>query len=128
MKIRNGFVSNSSSSSFIVIGTKLNSREKEDLYVGYFPDNNQNVWVRTHNYLSDGEEFFKLLPEMTKHLPNIDHYDWDFYKVVDMVSEVDCSIKPEHLGCVAFAIEADYWQPNTEKEFIRRYVEVGYED
>jgi len=63
MKIRNGFVSNSSSSSFVIIGVKRNGDSEEILENEDFGNNIESLWIEEKDYefitgivLSDGEE------------------------------------------------------------------------
>jgi len=59
MKIRNGFVSNSSSSSFVIIGKKLTNDEKEILK-NRCPEDLREDWPYEHNeifnLINDGEQ------------------------------------------------------------------------
>lgn len=67
MKIRNGFVSNSSSSSFVIIGVKRNASSEEDaeniMENEDFGDDIETLWVEEEDYeyitgiiLSDDDE------------------------------------------------------------------------
>lgn len=73
MKIRSGFVSNSSSSSFIIIGKKLKSYD-EALEV-----------CKTHEvyaigeYLSEGADVFECTLEILKYLAD-NNYDFPLYR------------------------------------------------
>ena len=44
MKVRVGFVSNSSSSSFCIMGTQLNDDEIIELYKKNYPDEEDSLW------------------------------------------------------------------------------------
>ena len=63
MKIRNGFVSNSSSSSFVILGVKRNGDSEEIMENEHFGNKIESLWVECDYYdfitgiiISDGEE------------------------------------------------------------------------
>lgn len=134
MKMRNGFVSNSSSSSFIVVGKRLYSLED----VHKVLEKGRPVRIETNSWGSDGLYYLNY----AKHKDLFNNYfeellnyaDWYFWEVF-YEQEGPLSMK-EILGKMSkddledieiFNIEADYHEPYDIAEFVKK--EVGqYED
>jgi len=83
MKIRNGFVSNSSSSSFVIIGVKRNGDSEEIMENENFGDKIESLYVEERDYdfitgivLSDNDELestcttFEEFQEMAQKVAN----------------------------------------------------------
>lgn len=65
MKVRSGFVSNSSSSSFCVLGKEINKNEI---------DFNENVYCKIYPDWAEGNLFFKIDPELLEFLQTNETY------------------------------------------------------
>lgn len=126
MKIREGFVSNSSSSSFVLIGKKIDTIS--DLKTAKNPQ-------CLGGYLSDGRDVFKLTKEMIDFICGTEEYfDDNNYELVDVlfyageevkipVSELVSSFG-DYMGELYIVTgEADYYSTEGLKEFIENYYE-----
>lgn len=107
MKIRNGFVSNSSSSSFIIYGEKINSNIKFDKKYEYYA---------VGRNLGDGEDVFLIDDFVMLHALKLSKYPFDYYK--SFKTEYDPDI-PEILG-----IEEDEWWDMEEDEINYRLMKM----
>ena len=134
MKMRNGFVSNSSSSSFIVVGRRLRSLED----VHKVLEKGGAIRAETNSWGSDGLYYLKYANH--KDLFNnyfeelLSYADWDFWEVFYeqesplYMKEILGKISKDDLEDIEiFNIEADYHEPYDIEEFVKK--EVGqYED
>lgn len=91
MKIRHGFVSNSSSSSFVILGTKLTAAEKKAYYAAYEANDYDEPPVKG---LEDADEGKYLGVKV-----RIDEEDWSTTKAFTEKDFAKVSEKLEkHLG------------------------------
>jgi hypothetical protein len=128
MKIRNGFVSNSSSSSFIVVCNPINKDDfDEDAFKEYCKTH--NIWV-LGQYLSEGYDFFEL---ESKYLNLIDDNldKMKFLEVIHQVNNDDNELVLTKQQLLDFAlldaitiksIEVDYHETDNVDTFINRYI------
>lgn len=122
MKLRNGFVSNSSSSSFVIIGKIINNgtsyeslreiSKKGELYV-------------KGDYLSDGVDFFQMDEKMLKVWKDkrlskmITLYQ--VYKMVEEEGIINRIDVPEE-GAMIFSFGIDHHHTETVSDFIESYI------
>lgn len=122
MKIRNGFVSNSSSSSFIVFGKSIHYSEASPELI-----KDKKIYAMSWDYLGDGADFFLINNKM---LDMFVRYggDLDFYKVDACFSEGGLIDKNEIKGdkIEVFAMERDHHsiQDGDVSEFVNRYIDL----
>ncbi len=114
MKIRLGFVSNSSSSSFIIIHTPINNLTDEII-------DDERLRI-CGDFLSEGYDLFKPDTLTRKYLknPDNDRRYLEFYLVDRMISEddPDSRIEASDIGKKVFSINVDYCStPNGELDF-----------
>lgn len=121
MKFRIGFVSNSSSSSFVVIGLKVSHLPIEEL---------KRLVEKTKlyaegEYFDDGRDFFQMNLSMLKLWEQHAGLELKLYRVDHMFNEESPVMSKDDLPDNNFTIMAmsiDFHQTNTVKEFRERYV------
>ena len=122
MKIRVGFVSNSSSSSFVVFGKEVGIDEIDDLHVKFYGYNG-----------SEGSHFFRPTDEMIEYMKA--HWDsdmegklvYEYFSYCEDGDDVDVtelqknvsSIKESKVSVMCFDI--DHWDPESLDDFIESY-------
>ncbi len=120
MKIRTGFVSNSSSSSFIITG--------KDVKFDEIDFNNLNNIKVCGEYLSDGQDIFDLTQEIYD-IINSDRYclsKLEFIEQYDtLCSEYEDVVKEDIIirkGTKVYLLNSDYHGTTDVKSFINRYI------
>lgn len=131
MKVRNGYVSNSSSSSFLilgnVVGTPRNIGEIEF-------DFKKFEYVIVGKYLSEGYDLIKLTPKIVKWIENhrydcfIDCENSDIYKVIKKSeaynNTVDMDVPNITLNAKVMMVEADQHSSTSVEELEDNYAEL----
>lgn len=126
MKIRIGFVSNSSSSSFIIIGTRLNCKESREQAEELISKGKLYAYAGDE-YDSEGADFFLFTKEMLdsyeKYGPKSHIY---FYNVQCMFEEPGKIKKDEIEGddFNIFCMEISYHICQTLEEFQERHLDM----
>ena len=101
MKIRNGFVSNSSSSSFVVAFDKI-PRTRKQLRNMMFPDNDQSA-VKFYNYSESIDEIVNVVFKDIKRQPDIqESNEYLGYDIEQEVEDFKKIHQPEGKTCLQF--------------------------
>ena len=122
MKIRNGFVSNSSSSSFIVFGENI-------YYSNITPEliEDKRIYAVSYNYLGDGTDFFRINQEMFDLFKKYGG-ELEFFEVDGCLAEGGEIDKAKIAGdkIKVFAMERDYHSvPDDDvASFANRYIDL----
>lgn len=114
MKIRQGFVPNSSSASFILVGTQVS--------VDYIIDNPDEKYICMGDWIYEGKDVFDFTVEYAK---IIKMFGWDEYTIVKTTEYVyDSSDGVFVENARVWAGEADMHSTSTVDEFVERYMDT----
>jgi hypothetical protein len=122
MKIRKGFVSNSSSSSFIIIGERVNFKDIDFLTLG---NDEEYLALGGGDYFEYGQAVFylnqKMLDFMKENVEEFDDMDLIFIK--SLYNNSECygdkfMINESQMGknLKIWAGEGDQWSPNSVED------------
>lgn len=122
MKVRNGFVSNSSSSSFVLFANPINVSEIKD------KDVKEGHIVACGRYLSDGEDVFTLDPAILDviriYWDDVFSKELEFYwcwYLIESGSTIDLRTVPQ--DCQVFSLNIDYHSSDTAERLKENYPE-----
>lgn len=126
MKIRSGYVSNSSSSSFVVIGKDTGNIYSNNLQLDF--ENKQYVMLGKE--LSDGTDYIELTPELFEWINRRKFdLDWGNGSIIEIITSgknawsVDCIKIPDNLtNAFAWSIKADDWSSSSIEDLEKRYI------
>lgn len=117
MKIRQGFVSNSSSSSFVIFGKECGYGSEGEIY-------------GLGKYVNEGQDFFKVTPEIRDLINKIpEEFQCEvldqirFYQVFQKIEESDTVSKknlPEKFEVISFI--KDNWSSDSAELFMENYL------
>jgi hypothetical protein len=116
VKIRNDFVTNSSSSSFVIIGKKVNGYNEIDL--------SKSKYVVIGDFLSDGYDIFDVDKNILEALPYLRYEDMAIIEVYqeiygdDIFNEV---VNPYTEGVRLWSGERDYHGSYGKQDVEERY-------
>ena len=127
MKIRNGYVSNSSSSSFMIIGKEIGN-----VFSGPFNlDFKNKNYVMIGKYLyEDGNDYIKLTPELYKwiedHKLDVDFEDGTIIEIIKENVWADYIAIPDNItGACAWHIKASEHSSETVEDLERHYIKCN---
>lgn len=126
MKIRSNYVSNSSSSSFVVIGKDTGNIYSNNLQLDF--ENKQYVMLGKE--LSDGTDYIELTPELFEWINRRKFdLDWGNGSIIEIITSgknawsADCIKIPDNLtNAFAWSIKADDWSSSSIEDLEKRYI------
>lgn len=125
MKVRNGFVSNSSSSSFIIIG-----EECEDFYSITEEMLKTERFLVVGKELSEGSDVFELTPDILKLFSKFGYIPWAVWKPILTIFEyekISKNIFPDDKEYGIYIGEKDYHSSENFQDILERYVPEDYQ-
>lgn len=133
MKIRYGYVSNSSSSSFVVVGKRIGNIFESNIENKIDLSSAEYAMIGKYFFDDEGDDFIHLTPDVLKWIVDRKYdLDWQDGDIIEIVasgenkwSETCIEIPDGYSGLSAFSITASDHSSKDIEDLERNYIKRG---